>query len=329
MKKLREGYKRLEGVKPFNDFHFVSCYYQQLISAYGYFGVDKNLFIEKYLPLYKYDEEKQNFGIGEIMYLAGTETERDTGVRLIKRRAAKDIIGKLIRAIDRGRLCLVAVDCYSLSYREDTYRKKHAPHFLLVYGYDTTGREFIVNEHMYFNSPRYYERRISFRDLMDGYTSFDLLLREKKGFGMLELVKRGEPAEAFLKSGFEKFYRSCQSEIAASAKACVKILQRIEDDAAGGAKQAERLNAHLEYLGKVRTKKSIQKYQLQNISEDRYAELTDRILEDYIFIYGILVRIIRTNAPPGAFAEKLKARCEEIGRAERILHDYYLGRNNE
>lgn len=149
---------KINGVRPFNDFFFKSCYYHQLMAGIACFGVDRDAILLNTFTLIQnnFDTEKEGFLNEEkLEKLLGYEREHCNVNR-----------AKLMRCIDKGYPVIMGVDCYYLESRPDTYQKQHLPHFILVYGYDIDNKEANVVDHQYRNSYEYKEKVISLDNLL-------------------------------------------------------------------------------------------------------------------------------------------------------------------
>ena len=150
--------KIIEGIKPFNEFFYRSCYYHQLLSGLSCFGIEKdNLLLNSFLQI------EADFQIETKELFSEKEIERSMGYKTTRCNISKN---RLIKNIIKNRPIIVGVDCYYLEYRKDTYNSKHMPHFILVYGYDLDNDAVNVVEHDYANDYIYKEKAISLSGLL-------------------------------------------------------------------------------------------------------------------------------------------------------------------
>ena len=318
MRNLKKS-KKLSKISPFNDFFFISCYYHQFMTGIKHLGGKIDGIIARYFPAYEFKENENILGIKEFKAECGDELEKVTGVHVIRKRNSLHLIYELLRAIDRGQPCLVAVDCFELSYREDTYRKRHALHFLLVYGYDLETYEFLVFEHMFANSPRYIGCRITFREIEKAFYKLD---RFWKGYKLQKLKKSERQILEGL--GFPECCFIWRKDIEKSMEACHKMLSFFKRCMSEESSCIQYINYFIEYFGLVRSKKLTQKYQFRYLGCIEQSEVVDRILNNYIFIYGIMMRIkVIGNYNPKDI-EKLLKKCEEVELLEKKVHYFYM-----
>lgn len=149
---------KINGVKPFNEFLFKSCYYHQLIAGISCFGVDRDaILLNAFILIQK------NFNTVKEVFLNEKKLEKLLGYKRTHCNITKE---KLIRCIDKGNPIIVGVDCYYLESRKDTYQNQHFPHFVLAYGYDLGKKEVNVVDHQYLNSYEYQEKIISLDNLL-------------------------------------------------------------------------------------------------------------------------------------------------------------------
>ena len=194
---------QIKGVEPFNKFLFRSCYYHQLIAGLACFGIQ---YEDILLSMFIFAED---------------DFEADT--RTISEKGAEKILGfrstrcnltekSLIRHIDRGHPVLVGVDCFFLESKQDTYRQKHDPHFVLIYGYNLRTRELNAVDHNYRNSYEYIEKILSMdnvlyanRMLGEGVLNRKTtchVLKKRKAAGSMEksFILQSYGAQAFKRS---------------------------------------------------------------------------------------------------------------------------------
>lgn len=94
--------KKLKGVKPFNEFLFVSCYYHQLMAAYSCLGVSADKIISDHFFVYRYDAKKKRLSVEHERLLSARDFADVYGVRLVKKRKIGDLAAEIVRSIDGG-----------------------------------------------------------------------------------------------------------------------------------------------------------------------------------------------------------------------------------
>ncbi len=182
---------KINGVRPFNDFFFKSCYYHQLMAGVACFGVDRDAILLNTFTLIQ-----NNFNAGKEGLLNEEKLEKLLGY---KREHCNVNRAKLIRCIDKGYPVIMGVDCYYLESRPDTHQIQHVPHFILAYGYDVENKEANVVDHQYRNSYEYQEKIISLDNLLLSNTMFRkgilnrkrscYILKKKKNVGTFDIWK--------------------------------------------------------------------------------------------------------------------------------------------
>ena len=317
--------KVLKGIKPFNEYGFRSCYYHQLIAAYARYGIDERIWLMNYLPLYKFDAEKTMLSIEEIEMFSESEMEEYTGIRLIKKRTSQNLIAELIQSINRGVPVIVTGDCFYLDYREDTFKKHHIIHFILVYGYDKISKKFIVSEHSFGNSWFYVEREADFRIIKRFFENYIKRLSQKSGIALVKINKISEerriPGPALYQNILMKEKTRISESYHAIEKFC-KFLIAISAD-------EERLKPHLQPLldciGIVRWKLVARKRQFEYIFQDEKLNgFADRIIENIIFINSIIAKVKFATAYNEKSMEKLRNRARECMECEKAICDFLL-----
>ena len=148
----------IKGVKAYNDVYYRSCYYIQILSAMSGIGADQNDYLLSYCCL-----PQENFSFLEIDFCCFSKFRNSREYEIDKTNIT---LKKLLKAIDNQKPVLISVDCYYLESRLETYKQYHAPHYILVYGYDIVKREVKVIDHDHRNSWKYYEKIISLDNLL-------------------------------------------------------------------------------------------------------------------------------------------------------------------
>ena len=320
--------KKLEGIKPFNKFSFRTCYYSQLIAGYAHYGLDERLIIMNYIPLYD-KSDFPNYLTGLTIFTE-KELEELSGIRLIKKKSVNDIVGVLIRAIDGGSPVIVAVDCYYLPYRADTYKKLHSSHFLLIYGYDKTKAAFIINDHNYINSIYYSEGEISFEDLKTACKEYIVGQKMDRGASFIKIKRTVKKEYVFSPEQYARAYMKnfvkAEESINNLLCYCEHIISLLSDK----GKLDSEINEVVFNLIYIRMKKQIHKYQMAELfNDERINDMNYRSMDNFVFIYGLLLKIQMTNVFNEKIVEKLNARLRETIEIERNLNDIWRGKYHE
>lgn len=178
---------KIEGVKPFNDFNYKSCYYHQLISGLACFGIDKETVLVNSFVFIGENFHTSNAGLFDDKTLA-----KHIGYRNIKCNTNRK---KLIRCVDKGCPIIVGVDTYYLSSRPEYYHKTHTPHFILVYGYDLDSDELNIVDNSSANSFQYCEKVVSFENVIEANKMFNNGIHNRKF--TCHILKRAKPTANF------------------------------------------------------------------------------------------------------------------------------------
>lgn len=304
--------KKLKGVKPFNEFLFVSCYYHQLMAAYSCLGVSADKIISDHFFVYRYDAKKKRLSVEHERLLSARDFADVYGVRLVKKRKIGDLAAEIVRSIDGGCPAVVPVDCFGLSYRRDVYGKKHRPHFICVYGYDKNKGVFHVVDHLYNNDLAYKKRTVDAAELCAAYDAFQSGLNKSAGSGVVVLkktaaakdlgrVKRRDTAALAEKS---------LSELAKGVRAVCRAGENSETF-------QKILPWFVDFVGRVRWVKFSEIYRLDGRS--RAARILADIVNDYRFIYGMVIRMQANGFCPREGVDKITARLKKILARERAL----------
>ena len=176
---------KIEGIIPFNDFFFRSCYYHQLISGLSCFGIKKEQVLLNAITLIN-----DNYVVGGGGELDESKLEKTFGY---KRKYCNIDKSKLIKSIDAGNPLIVGVDCFYLESRPDSYKIQHMAHYILVYGYDLEKETLNIVDHQYRNSMDYTEKIVSLENILYANKMYRKgVLKRRLSCYILEKVKKSE-----------------------------------------------------------------------------------------------------------------------------------------
>lgn len=167
--------KILSNIEPFNDIYYESCFYNSLISVIKHYKRSLHDILFNNIIVYSWDKSKSVNLTTEYIYIKPLqELLKEMGLRTETKKESKDIITDIINSINNDRPVIIWVDCFYESIRVDTYRKKHLPHTLLVYGYDDVNKFLNIIEHKQAETLTYQESAISYNDAVQSYLGYFL-----------------------------------------------------------------------------------------------------------------------------------------------------------
>jgi len=164
----------LDGIEPFNDIYYKSCFYNSTFPVARFFGKDILSMLVNETIVYSCDETKDGIGLN-IKYIPSQSTEdilMEMGISVETKRSSESIIDDIIASLSKSRPVVIWIDCFYESIRNEMYLKTHWPHTLLIYGYDAYAKTFDIIEHMHRDNLLYTKRNISFDDIIKCYTGF-------------------------------------------------------------------------------------------------------------------------------------------------------------
>ncbi|MDR1093292.1 MAG: BtrH N-terminal domain-containing protein [Clostridiales bacterium] len=313
--------KVLDGIKPFNKFLFISCYYHQLVAAYSYYGIEPETQLANYYIRYEFDEKNGNLGFSAVGVSSRRAMERATGIRETVLRDAKDIVAETAACIRKGSPIIIAVDTYCLPYRETAYQKNHMPHYLLAYGYDDEKQEFTVSDHMHLNSVLYAEQKLGYDDFRKAFKGYMNFFSAKNDRAAVRLQKVGEREAGLNARSLTDFFRRNGRLFDRNAA----VMEKIADCAAGRVGDWESdagiTQKCIVFFGKLRHAKLSQKNMFRYFygADNACAKLCGAAADCAFFVSSVLCKISIAKT----FAEPLKMKAaqkiSEIAEAERAL----------
>ena len=312
----------LRGVRPYNELALKSCYYNQLVTGYSMFKAEPRIVIADYLPLYSFDEKSKDLTILSVNVMNEETMQLLTGVERKKHNCINNIQDFLRLHIDSREPIILPVDCFYLSYRVDTFEKQHSPHFILVYGYDLEEKNYYVVDHMFQNSAEYRKQKVPMRELYSAYKYFSESMEIEQDKPLTVLKKVGVP-----KGNFSEIYRqgiqNRREDIRKSGEMfknyidfLLKAIQNIQNS-------DDFFEKSITALGNIRWLKNVQKNIFERVFHDsEMNRVTDRILEDYIFLYGIALKLKMKGIYSAKEVSCFAIRAEEVLELETRLHRF-------
>lgn len=183
----------LEGVEPFNELFYYSCFYNSFFPIVRYFQKDILPFIINSIPVYK-TKEKENYLIPAISYepqhnflLLEEECIRQN--IQIEANTQMENINWIKKNLNEGKFVIAFVDCYYEILRTDVYLKQHLPHALLLYGYDDELQEFTILEHTNQEILDYRPMKIGYQEFISASEGFKEYFEEQIPFPALTSYK--------------------------------------------------------------------------------------------------------------------------------------------
>jgi hypothetical protein len=314
--------KVLKDIKPFNKFLFRSCYYHQLMAAYARFGVDEQILLKSFLPVYKFDETDGILSIDEVAVLSETDLERITGIHLIKKCWSDNLTDEIVKTVDRGIPMLLACDSYEMPWRKAVYRNTRIIHWLLIYGYDKRKKTVIVSENDHNGSAQYTELEFPVADLERMAESFRSRLLKPDFFGLVKVKRVSKPSMEPVPN-YGALIEPLATETRRSADALERFLTYFAEASVreGFNEKGEELRT---VLLSIRPKKEAQRYQISALYEDnKVCGAAERIMQAIIFLCGVLYKLKITGKCPNETKVKMRERMAEWLDCERWLCGFF------
>ncbi|PEA82337.1 non-ribosomal peptide synthetase [Bacillus pseudomycoides] len=162
----------IDGIEPFNDFFYKSCFYNSLFPILDFYDLESLAIISNDLITYKFDSEKSNL---LVQYKPNKSMEMimdEYGIQVIGRNNNTDLIENIKNALLNNRPVIIWVDCYYESIRSETYQKIHWPHTWLIYGFNEHKKSFHIIEHEHRLNLNYKKMEVSYDDTVACHKGF-------------------------------------------------------------------------------------------------------------------------------------------------------------
>ncbi|WP_077852242.1 non-ribosomal peptide synthetase [Clostridium felsineum] len=162
----------IDNIEPFNDIFYKNCYYNALFPVIKHYNKNILLFLINDVLVYDYNAEKAYIDIQYIGCNPMKDILYEEGIDICGKDISNDIIDDIIKAIKKESPVIITIDCYYSSIRQDTYKKIHWSHALLVYGFNLNTKKFNVIEHSHKDNLTYSKATMSFEDLQNSYLGY-------------------------------------------------------------------------------------------------------------------------------------------------------------
>lgn len=177
---MENSIKMLEDIIPFNKFFFRSCYFHQLISAYGHFGVSYDDIIRNNLNIYSFNKKTKVLKTQELQLFTRKQFQKLTGIEQVREKDYANITKHIIDSLDADEPIIMVIDCYDLPFRKDTYKLKHIDHYILIYGYDLSADKVYFLEHSSFDNFYYEQKYLTFSQMERAHADGIKCLQESR-----------------------------------------------------------------------------------------------------------------------------------------------------
>lgn len=334
-----EGAIYLEGVEPFNQFYYRSCFFNAAFSVAGYYKRDVLSYILS--TIITYDEvELFNVDLLEYLHTMGEESEEtffglqfiecvdrfemlpNDGLQFTDKDENKSFIENLEEAIAQGHPVIVGLDYFYEDIRVDTYQKEHALHFILVYGYHPKKKIFYIIEHYHRDNLSYDRREISY-EVLEYAHKMGYELKNYQTVSPILFYKFtdiGQDTTAQVILNPKKFYLDMmyqqKERLENGLKKLSKFIAYYEQLIQKQSEIEKQMQIFLSHINSIINAKTVEQYKLQRLFSDReeLMQLNESIMDKW---ESIRIRIAKCFYAGSYSAKRLKG---NIPLLEEILH---------
>lgn len=156
--------REIEHIEPFNDVFFESCFYNSFFPVVKHYNYSIAPYLANEVPTYSYENNK--LVVNYISAENRITVMNRNGIKIKNNDYCDDnFINDIKTAVSSDMPVILWVDCYYEPIRNDTYKKVHWCHSILIYGFDENSNEFMVIEHLIKDNLSYKKRMISFENI--------------------------------------------------------------------------------------------------------------------------------------------------------------------
>ncbi|MGE5632635.1 MAG: amino acid adenylation domain-containing protein [Caulobacteraceae bacterium] len=328
--------KILEGVQPFNDVFYRSCFYHSLFPALRYLNCDLESIFANELIMYTYQQEENGIGLS-IKYDEVEDMDKvleESGVICYTKVRSFDIIKDIKAAISRNRPAIVSTDCYFEPIRKDMYMKNHWWHCILVYGYDDRTQMCNVIEQSDINKLDFQEYLMSYDDIRNSYNSYlKLFLKGQEFPTYYEYEARGVdiidsiPDHKTYRDKFQKNLLDRKDMILEGIEHLAKFMENFRRITSNESLISKNCSDLLFTIGIILTRKQSEKYKIIQFygDDNQLCALMDEIISDWNLIRAVVQKYYISKRYKQSTYVKLMDNLNRIYENERKYHQLLFG----
>ncbi|MGO4529162.1 beta-ketoacyl synthase N-terminal-like domain-containing protein [Paenibacillus sp. 2TAF8] len=163
----------IEGMIPFNELFYKSCFYNSFLPVLSHYNCSIETVLLNDIFVYHNGFTWKEFAVESIVLKNWSEMQERLGLKMeteAHHGAFNELIAKL--SLDRDCPVIVWVDCYEMINRQDTYKKEHLPHTILICGYDEAQKKYLVIEQVHKDTLSYEKQWVDFEIVQNGYEAY-------------------------------------------------------------------------------------------------------------------------------------------------------------
>lgn len=314
-------------VEPFNDIYYRSCIYNSIFPAVKYFGVPVISFLINDVICYGSITSQYGrlFGceyfsvrtIEEILFENGLDVEM---CHLSDR---EQLWEKIKNSIKKGKLVIIWLDSFHISFREDVYNKNHTPHSWLIHGINESNRELYIIEQSEREVLNYEEKRTSFDVLAIAYDSFLELYGEKFEHTMYIMDGSREQKSKYDTNSYiqqySKYFFEYEEEIIAGIKKLNRFRKKLKRDVENERRLYRKQEELIYLLNQIINDKIAEQYKWILIKDEKKVQILDKIIQ----LWGsIRIPIYKFSLTNNYKAVKFKAISLIVNEIIKLELDY-------
>ncbi|MCR3761929.1 non-ribosomal peptide synthetase, partial [Clostridium felsineum] len=263
----------IDNIEPFNDIFYKNCYYNALFPVIKHYNKNILLFLINDVLVYDYNAEKAYIDIQYIGCNPIKDILYEEGIDICGKDISNDIIDDIIKAIKKESPVIMTIDCYYSSIRQDTYKKIHWSHALLVYGFNLNTKKFNVIEHSHKDNLTYSKATMSFEDLKNSYLGY-IKNFSKKEPTYFEIVNVKEnKSNMIAKDELDKLQKKTliknillkKEDLYKGLNELQKFVQMYSDVIISEKTIKEKVESYVEGINHIINAKYVEKYRIEHV----------------------------------------------------------------
>jgi len=310
----------LEGIQPFNDFYFKTCFYNLLFTALNYIECDIIPVLINSVPVLELNRNEMQLecAYDDAMDLYSLMPSMAGEIHWINH--CDNLEEYIVRSIEQGDLLIVHVDCFFQPHKKTVYLKEHWPHCVLVYGYNLNDRTYHIVDQEYHESLSYTHLTVSFTKLKNAYNGYLENFQKGRDIAMIfNINSKSVKKPAHTNSELFRILKDNYKKNSLRVNQSIENMKIFSEEITKVYPEPNKFLANVNNI--VRTKEVIQ-YVLMQIADSPEIEKTNLlILEQWKSLRAVMAKKMFQNKSKEECFNSLPTQLTEIIKLEKHINE--------
>jgi polyketide synthase PksN len=350
----------IDNIRPFNEIFYKTCFHNSLFPILNHFGRNPASMLANDIFIYNTvnDRDYNINGMRNIFSKTLLELLNDSGIEVkaqnhactkirdiipdnndinilkqisnyigimteTSKKSTANLLSDIKNAITNRRPVIIWVDCFYESIRQDTYKKEHWMHTLLLYGFDDNRKVFFAVEHKFKENLTYTQCEISFKDVANSYEGF---LANYKDYTEMPsfyefYANYSYDADTDMreyKNIYKESLRKNKSELLAGIRNMVLMADKVSVTLKKEQQLKKDIDGLISMLNSIINAKQVEKYIISTLFiDEEFDNNIKKVIDSWIYIRQVLVKYKYSSIYDAKKIMSASKRLREIYLAEQ------------